>query len=261
MRNLNPILNLLRGAMLGALLSAPLAAPAFAAAEEIELPDVAFSFKGPFGSIDKAAAQRGYQVYKEVCSNCHSMKQVYFRTLEGIGLSAAEIKTLAASYDVPTIGDDGQPAERKGLPSDKFKVPYANEKAARAAQNGALPPDQSVIVKAREGGADYIYALMTGYTEPPAGMKMADGMNYNKYFPGHQIAMAAPLSEGRVEYTDGTKATLPQMAKDVATFLEFVAEPEMEQRKRMGIKIVLFLAMMTGLTYVVKRQIWSDVDH
>jgi ubiquinol-cytochrome c reductase cytochrome c1 subunit len=251
------LLNLLGGALLGALL----AGPAFAAVEAIELPDVAFSFKGPFGSIDKASAQRGYQVYKEVCSSCHSMKQVYFRNLEGIGLSAEQIKALAASYDVPTIGDDGQPAERKGLPSDKFKQPYANEKAARAAQNGALPPDQSVIVKAREGGADYIYALMTGYSEPPAGMKMGEGMNYNKYFPGHQIAMAAPLSEGRLEYTDGTKATVPQMAKDVATFLEFVAEPEMEQRKRMGVKIVLFLAVMTGLTYVVKRQIWSDVHH
>lgn len=249
-------LNLIGGALLGAFVAVPALAN-----EEIELPKVDFSFKGPFGTIDKAAAQRGYQVYKEVCANCHSMKQVYFRNLEGIGLSREQVKIIAASYDVPTIGDDGQPTERKGLPSDRFKMPYPNERAARAAQNGALPPDQSVIVKAREGGADYIYALMTGYGEPPAGMKMGDGMNYNKYFPGHQIAMAAPLTEGRVEYTDGTKATVPQMAKDVATFLEFVAEPEMEQRKRMGIKIVLFLAVMTGLTYVVKRQIWSDVHH
>jgi ubiquinol-cytochrome c reductase cytochrome c1 subunit len=251
----------LMGALLGALSLAPAAFMPASAAEHMELPKQNWSFSGPFGSFDKASAQRGYQVYKEVCAGCHSMKQVYFRTLAGIGLSDEQIKTLAASYDVPTIGDDGQPTERKGLPSDHFKAPYANEKAARAAQNGALPPDQSVIVKAREGGSDYIYALLTGYTAAPAGMKMGDGMNYNKWFVGNQIAMAAPLSDGRVEYSDGTKATVEQMAKDVTMFLTFVAEPEMEQRKRMGIKICLFLLMMTGLTYVVKRQIWSDVHH
>ncbi len=247
-------------AILGLALASLAAAPAFAA-EELEYPAQNWSFDGPFGTFDKASAQRGFQVYKEVCSNCHSMKQVYYRNLAGIGLSDDQIKAIAASVSVPTIGDDGQPTERPGLPSDHFKSPYPNEKAARAALNGALPPDQSVIEKAREGGADYIYALLTGYADPPADMKMGDGMNYNKWFPGHQIAMAAPLVDGRVDYADGTKATLQQEAKDVVTFLTFVANPEMEERKRMGVKVVLFLALMSCLTYVVKRQIWSDVDH
>ena len=231
------------------------------AAEEIELPKQNWSFEGPFGTYDKASAQRGFQIYKEVCSSCHSMKLAYYRNLAGIGLSDEQIKAVAASVEVPTIGDDGQPAERKGEPSDHFKSPYPNEKAARAAQNGALPPDQSVLIKAREGGPDYIYALLTGYTEPPAGMKMGDGMNYNKVMPGHQIAMAAPLSDGRVEYADGTKPTIDQEARDVTTFLAYIANPEMEQRKRMGVRVVLFLGLMTCLTYAVKRQIWSDVEH
>ncbi len=248
-----------RLAAVAALLTGFAAAPAFA--QEIELPKQNWSFDGPFGTFDKAAAQRGFQIYKDVCSNCHSMKQVYYRNLSGIGLSDAQIKAIAATVDVPTIGDDGQPTERKGLPADHFKSPYPNERAARAAQNGALPPDQSVIEKAREGGADYIFALLTGYTDPPAGVKMGDGMNYNKYFPGHQIAMAAPLSDGRVDYIDGTKPTLEQEARDVTTFLAYVANPEMEERKRTGIRVVLFLAMLSGLTYVVKRQVWSDVDH
>jgi ubiquinol-cytochrome c reductase cytochrome c1 subunit len=247
-------------AMVGLALASFAAAPAFAA-EELELPEQSWSFDGPFGTFDKASAQRGFQIYKEVCSNCHSMKQLYYRNLSGIGLSEDQIKAIAASVTVPTIGDDGQPTERPGLPSDHFKSPYPNDKAARAALNGALPPDQSVIEKAREGGADYIYDLMTGYADPPAGMKMADGMNYNKWFNGHQIAMAQPLVDGRVDYADGTKPTLQQEAKDVATFLTYVANPEMEERKRMGVKVVLFLALMSCLTYVVKRQIWSDVDH
>lgn len=236
------------------------AAPA-RAAEEVTLPHQNWSFEGPFGTYDKASAQRGFQIYKEVCSSCHSMKLAYYRNLAGIGLSAEQIKAVAASVDVPTIGDDGQPAERPGVPSDHFKSPYPNEKAARAAQNGALPPDQSVLIKAREGGPDYIYGLLTGYADPPPGVKMGDGMNYNKVMAGHQIAMAAPLSDGRVEYSDGTKPTLDQEARDVTTFLAYIANPEMEQRKRMGVRVVLFLALMTCVTYAVKRQIWSDVKH
>jgi ubiquinol-cytochrome c reductase cytochrome c1 subunit len=251
-----------RIATIGALLGMCLTGPAFAQEhEEISLPSQTWSFDGPFGTFDKASAQRGFQIYKEVCSNCHSMKQAYYRNLEGIGLSPEQVKAIAASVDVPTIGDDGQPAERPGVPSDHFKSPYPNEKAARAALNGALPPDQSVLVKAREGGPDYIYALLTGYSEPPTGMTMGDGMNYNKYFTGHQIAMAAPLADGQVEYTDGTKPTLEQEARDVTTFLAFIANPEMEERKRIGIRVVLFLAMLTCVTYAVKRQIWSDVHH
>ena len=249
-----------RIAVIGAVLGVLAATPAMAQ-HEMEYPKQNWSFAGPFGTYDKASAQRGFQVYKEVCSSCHSMKLVYYRNLTGIGLSDTEVKNLAATIEVPTIGDDGQPAERPGLPSDHFKAPYPNEKAARAAQNGALPPDQSVIIKAREGGADYIYALLNGYEAPPADMKMGDGMNYNKWFTGHQIAMSAPLTDGRVEYTDGTKATVEQMSRDVVTFLAFVANPEMEERKRLGVRVVLFLALMTCLTYAVKRQIWSDVKH
>jgi ubiquinol-cytochrome c reductase cytochrome c1 subunit len=248
-----------RIATIAAVLAVALAAPAMA--QEMEYPHQNWSFEGPFGTYDRGAAQRGFQVYKEVCSNCHSMKQVYYRNLEGIGLSPEQIKAIAATVDVATIGDDGQPAERPGLPSDHFKSPYPNDKAARAALGGALPPDQSVIIKAREGGPDYIYALMTGYGDPPAGMKMGDGMNYNKWFTGHQIAMVPPLTDGRVDYADGTKATLDQEARDVTTFLAYVANPEMEERKRMGVRVVLFLAFMTCVTYAVKRQIWSDVKH
>lgn len=240
-------------------LGAALVTPAVA--QEMEYPKQKWSFEGPFGTYDRASAQRGFQIYKEVCSNCHSMKQVYYRNLQGIGLDAAQIKAVAASVDVPTIGDDGQPAERKGVASDHFKAPFPNDLAARAAMNGALPPDQSVIIKAREGGPDYIYALLTGYEAPPAGMKMGAGMNYNKWFNGHQIAMAQPLTDNRVQYSDGTKPTLDQEARDITTFLAYVANPEMEERKRMGVRVVLFLAFMTCVTYAVKRQIWSDVKH
>jgi ubiquinol-cytochrome c reductase cytochrome c1 subunit len=230
-----------------------------AKAQEIELPKHEWSFGGIFGTFDRAAAQRGFQIYNEVCSNCHSLKEAYYRNLSGIGLTEEQIKAVAESKTVPTIGDDGQPAERPALPSDHFKLPFPNDKAARAANNGALPPDQSVIEKAREGGADYIDALLQGYGDPPAGMKIGDGLYYNKYFPGHQIAMPQPLQDDSVTYTDGTKATLAQEANDVTTFLTYIANPEMEQRKAMGVKIILFLAGMTCVTYAVKRKIWADV--
>ncbi|MCW3477578.1 cytochrome c1 [Limobrevibacterium gyesilva] len=235
-----------------------------ARAEEVTtapLPHQRWTFDGPFGTYDRAAAQRGFQVYKEVCANCHSLKLGYYRDLKGIGLSDGQIAAIAASVSVPTIGEDGQPAERPGLPSDHFHSPFPNENAARAAMNGALPPDLSLIEKAREGGADYIYALLNGYSEPPAGMKLGDGMNYNKYFPGNQIAMVQPLQNGQVTYADGTPATQEQMARDVATFLTYMASPEMEDRKRIGVKIVLFLVFMTGITYAVKRKVWADVHH
>ena len=247
-------------ALLGAFATlAVAAAPAMAEDEVVAKQN--WSFNGPFGTFDRASAQRGFLVYKNVCANCHSLKQGYYRNLEGIGLSEEQIKAIAASVTVPTIGDDGQPAERPGTPSDHFRSPYPNEKAARAALNGALPPDLSVITKAREGGADYVFGVLTGYGEVPAGMKMGDGMNYNKAFPGNQIAMPQPLQADQVEYTDGTKPTIEQEARDVVTFLEYIGNPEMEQRKRIGVKIVLFLVLLTGVTYAVKRQVWSDVDH
>jgi ubiquinol-cytochrome c reductase cytochrome c1 subunit len=249
------------GALIAAnLVSVSLAVPAFAAEEE-QLEKLNWSFDGPFGSFDRASAQRGFLVYQQVCSACHSIKEGYYRDLRGLGLEDKQIAAVAGAVTVPTIGDDGQPADRPALPSDKFRSPYANDKAGRASNNGALPPDFSVIVKAREGGADYIHALLTGYADAPAGMKIGDGLYYNKAFPGHQIAMPPPLSDDRVTYTDGTKATLDQEARDITTFLAYMANPEMESRKRMGIRAVLFLTLLTGLTYAVKRKVWADVHH
>jgi ubiquinol-cytochrome c reductase cytochrome c1 subunit len=237
------------------------AVPAVAAAAEAEMkfPPQVWSFSGPFGTFDRASAQRGFQVYSEVCSACHAVKQAYYRDLKGLGLSPKEIEAVAAAATLQVIGDDGQPGERPGLPSDHFRAPYPNEKAARAAFNGAYPPDLSVIVKARAGGADQLFNLLAGYADPPADVKMGDGMYYNKYFAGHQIAMPPPLVDDRVTYADGTRATVEQMARDVTTFFAYIAEPEMEQRKRLGVKVVLFLIFMTGVTYAVKRKVWSDV--
>jgi len=245
---------------LAAALGAIALAPAIAE-EEISYAKQKWSFDGPFGTFDRAAAQRGSQVFTAVCSNCHSLKQAYYRDLKGIGLENEAITAIAAGFNVPTVADDGSNAERPARPSDHFRSPFANEKAARSANGGALPPDLSVIVKARDGGADYIYALLTGYGEAPSSMKMGDGMNYNKAFTGNQIGMPRPLNDGQVEYADGTKATTEQMAKDVVTFLSYIANPEMEARKRLGVKLVLFLVLMTGVTYAVKRKVWADVDH
>ena len=243
--------------------AAALAFPVAALAQGMEaeaLPPVNWSFAGPFGTYDRASEQRGLQVWQAVCSNCHSMKEAYYRNLEGIGLTDDQVKAFASNITVPGGTDDnGQPIERQALPADHFKSPFANDKAARAANNGALPPDHSLIVGAREGGATYVYNLLNGYRDPPAGMKMADGMNYNIYFPGRQIAMAQPLHDDQVTYADGTKATMAQEARDVTTFLTYMSNPDMEQRKRMGVRIVLFLIGMTGVTYAVKRKVWADI--
>ena len=240
-----------------------LALPAAAMAQPMPpeaLPRQNWSFSGPFGTFNRAAEQRGLQVWQAVCSNCHSMKQAYYRNLEGIGLTADDVKAFASNITVPGGTDDnGQPIERQALPSDHFKEPFANDKAARAANNGALPPDHSLIVNAREGGATYVADLLNGYRDPPAGVKIANGMNYNIYFPGRQIAMAPPLHDGAVTYADGTKATVEQMSRDVATFLTYMSNPHMEQRKRIGVRIVLFLIGMTGVTYAVKRKVWADI--
>ncbi|MDI3308680.1 MAG: cytochrome c1 [Acetobacteraceae bacterium] len=245
-------------AIAGGLLAA---APALAAEGGVEIPNANFSFEGLFGTFDRAAAQRGFQVYKEVCSACHSMHQLYYRNLRELGLSEAQVRAIAATVEVQDgPNDEGQMYDRPGRPSDRFRSPFPNEQAARAANNGALPPDLSVITKAREGGADYIYALLTGYSDPPAGVTLMEGMHYNKYFPGHQIAMPPPLTgEGQVEYHDGTKATVEQMAHDVVTFLAWAAEPEMEQRKALGVRMVIFLTILGGLAYAVKRKVWADL--
>jgi ubiquinol-cytochrome c reductase cytochrome c1 subunit len=241
-------------------IAAALAVPVIAIADdEITLPRQNWSFDGIFGTFDRASAQRGFQVYNEVCSNCHGLQLAYYRNLAAIGLTPEQITAVAASKTVPTIGDDGQPAERPALPSDHFRSPFPNDLAARAAMNGALPPDQSLIINARAGGADYVDALLQGYGDPPAGTTIPDGLYYNKYFPGNRIAMPQPLRDDAVQYADGTKATLEQESHDITTFLAFIANPEMEQRKRMGVKVVLFLILLTGLTYAVKRKIWSAV--
>lgn len=252
----------LRRALSGAALAAALfVAPARAADEEAALPSVNWSFSGLFGTIDRAAAQRGFQVYDTVCSNCHSLKQAYYRDLMGLGLTEEQVKAIAAGKTVPDIDEAGQPTERPALPSDHFRSPFPNDKAARAVNNGGLPPDLSVITKAREGGADYVYAILTGYTDPPPGFHLMAGSNYNKYFPGNQIAMLQPLQDGMVDYTDATNPSLDQEARDVVTFLTFIANPELEQRHRMGVRVVLFLLFLTGLSYAVKRKLWAGVDH
>lgn len=216
--------------------------------------------KGVFGTYDKAALQRGFQVYKEVCASCHAMKFLYYRNLEELGYTEAQVKAVASQYTVTDgPGDDGQMFERPARPSDHFKSPFPNDKAARAANGGALPPDMSLLAKAREGGPDYIFAILTGYGTPPADVKMNPGMNYNAAFPGHQIAMPQPLTDGRVAYADGTPNSLENEARDVAQFLAWTSEPYQDERKQMGVKVVLFLLAFAGVMYAVKRKIWSGL--
>ena len=237
-------------------------APAQAAGPAITLPDTRFSFEGFFGVYDRGSLQRGFQVYKEVCSACHAMRQLSYRNLLEIGLSEEQVRAIAATFQVVDgPNDQGEMFERPARLSDRFRRPFANEQAARAANNGAYPPDLSVMVKARLNGADYMHALLTGYVDPPAGFTLMDGMNYNAYFPGHQIAMPNVLNPGQVEYADRTEATVDQMARDVTTFMAWAAEPEAEKRRAMGIRIILFLIILGGLTYAVKRKVLADVTH
>lgn len=232
-----------------------------AAGDVINIPNHNFSFDGLFGTYDRASAQRGYLVYQSVCANCHSLRQLSYRHLRQLGFTEAQVAGLAAQVQVQDgPNDEGAMFERDARPSDRFRRPFANDAAARAANNGALPPDLSVIVKAREGGADYLRALLVGYEDPPPGVTVQDGMNYNKYFPGHQIAMAAPIAaEGQVEYTDGTPATVEQMATDVTTFLAWAAEPELEARRAMGVRMMIFLTILGGLVYAVKKKVWANL--
>jgi ubiquinol-cytochrome c reductase cytochrome c1 subunit len=219
-------------------------------------------FDGLFGKFDRQAAQRGLQVYKEVCAACHGIKRIAFRNLTEIGFSANEVKALAATYDViDGPNNDGEMFERPGRPADRIPSPFANEKAARAANNGAYPLDLSLIVKARKDGANYVHSLLTGYKDAPEGKKIGAGMHYNPYYPGGQIAMAQPLYEGGIDYQDGTEATIDQMARDVVVFLQWAAEPEMEQRKKMGIRVMIFLLVMTAFLYAAKVRIWKRIKH
>jgi len=235
-------------------------ATAWAAGEITKPPAQDWSHHGLFGTFDRAAAQRGFQVYKEVCSSCHALSFVAYRNLEGIGFEPTQIDAIAAEYEVEDGPDEeGDMFFRPAKASDRFVSPFPNENAARAANNNAYPPDLSLMTKARIGGPDYLYALLVGYVEePPEGAEVLEGLYYNTYFPGHQIAMAPPLFEDGVEYADGTAATVEQQAKDVVTFLSWAAQPELEERKRMGIKVLLFMIFLTGLMYALKRKIWAD---
>ena len=236
--------------------------PAQAADEAAAPPSMKWSFDGLFGSFDRAALRRGFQVYTEVCAACHSLRLVHYRNLTAIGFSADQVKEIAAEFEVADGPDaDGEMFDRPARPSDRFVSPFPNDNAARAANNGALPPDLSLVTKSRIGGPDYIHGLMVGYKDAPDDMEMSEGMEYNMFFPGHQIAMPAPLSDEQVEYADGTEATVAQMAKDVTNFLVWAAEPELEERKRMGVKVVLFLVLLTGMLFAVKRAVWSNVPH
>ncbi len=250
----------LRSLLAGLFATGLLAAPAVA--QEADMPNEHWSFSSVFGTFDLASAQRGFEIYSNVCANCHSMKLLHYRDLSGIGLNAGEIKAIAANVTVPSgLDDQGNPKDGPATPASQFKSPFANDLAARAANGGALPPDLSLIVNAREGGPNYIYGILTGFADPPAGFKMQDGMHYNRMYPGHQIAMPQPLQDGTVEYTDGTPTNVGQESRDVVTFLAWAANPEMVERKQIGVKVILFLVFMTGLTYAVKRKVWSNVHH
>lgn len=244
------------------LLSFSLICSATVAAEnQVPLKENHWPFEGVFGKVDRQAAQRGFQVYKEVCAVCHSMNQLSYRNLKNLGFSEEEIKELAKSVTIKDgPNEQGDMFERPGLPSDRFVSPFTNDQAARAANNGALPVDLSLIIKARADGANYVYSLLTGYQEAPATFQMMPGLSYNEYFPGHQIAMPEPLSDGLVSYSDGTNATVEQMARDLVIFLQWASEPEMEQRKAMGLKTMLFLIAFTIIFYIAKKRIWSRLD-
>ena len=234
------------------------------AAEKVEYLKTDWSFKGLFGKFDRGALQRGYQVYSEVCSSCHSMKYVSYRNLAEKGgpeFSEAQAKAIAASFEV-TDGPnaDGEMFTRPGKLSGKFVMPYENVKAAQAANGGAYPPDMSVLVKARGGGANYIYSLLQGYEDPPMGVTLDDGVYYNKFMYGNKIKMSNQLSDGLIEYADGTEATVEQMSKDVTTFLMWTAEPHLEARHQMGFKAIVYLIILTILVYFSMKRIWSRIE-
>ena len=264
------------------------AGPAFAAEEGgtphypiNKLRQVDWSFAGPFGTFDKAQLQRGLKVYVESCSACHSMNLVAFRTLEDLGYSEDQVKALAANYEVQDgPNDEGEMFTRTAIPADHFPSPFPNQQAAAYANNGAAPPDFSLLAKARyvergfpqfvfdiftgynESGPNYIYSLLTGYQEPPAGVEVPEGAHYNPYFiAGPALAMAQPIDDGAVTYDDGSPETLDQYAKDVAAFMMWAAEPHMEERKRMGFMVILFLAIFSSLMYLTKKAVFANKDH
>ncbi|HWM31304.1 MAG TPA: cytochrome c1 [Methyloceanibacter sp.] len=228
-----------------------------------ELQRQSWTFAPPFGTFDNAQLQRGYHVYRDVCAQCHSLRLLSYRNLGEPGgpeFSAKAVEALAAQAQITDGPDDkGQMFQRPGRPSDRFRSPFANDQAARMANNGALPPDLSVMAKARPGGPDYIYALLTGYRDPPEGFTLAPGMHYNEAFPGHQIAMPGLLRDGMVGYTDGTERTLDNYAKDVSTFLMWTAEPKLEERHKVGTRVMVFLLVFAVIMYLAKRAVWAPL--
>jgi ubiquinol-cytochrome c reductase cytochrome b/c1 subunit len=259
--------------------------PLTARAQEAETPPAQkWSFAGPFGMYDPEQLQRGFKVYREVCSSCHSLKLLAFRNLADPGgpeFTEAQATAIAAGFQV-TDGpnDDGEMFQRPGRLADRFPSPFPNDQAARHANGGGLPPDMSTLAKARgyergfpwfildmftqyiEEGPDYIHAILNGYEDPPpAGVTLPPGANYNKYFPGHSIAMPKPINDGQVEYTDGTPATVDQYGRDVAAFLEWASEPKLDERKRLGFQVFVFLIVFTGLLYFTKKKVWHAVKH
>ncbi len=257
-------------------------APACAQMEaQVPPPPQKWSFAGPFGKYDEAQLQRGFKIYREVCSACHSMNLLSFRNLAepgGPGFSEAQIGTIASEYKISDLDDQGNPIQRPGRPADHFPPPFANELAAKASNGGTAPPDMSTLAKARtyqrgfpwfvidmvtqyqEQGPDYIAALVNGFKDPPPkGFQLPSGAHYNEYFPGHAIAMPPPLQAGQVKYDDGTPETIEQYSKDVAAFLMWAAEPHLVQRKRIGFQVMVFLIVLSGLLYFTKKKVWSAV--
>jgi ubiquinol-cytochrome c reductase cytochrome b/c1 subunit len=271
---------LLALALLGTMLvgGAPIAQ---AAGEAEHPPRVKWSFSGPFGKFDRAQLQRGFKIYREVCQGCHSLSLVAFRNLAepgGPGFSRAQAEAVAAEYKIKDgPNEQGEMFERAGRIADRFPPPFPNDAAARAANGGALPPDLSVMAKARtyergfpwfvfdiftqfqEQGVDYIDALLQGYVDKPQDVTLPEGSHYNKYFPGHAIGMPKPLNDGQVPYTDGSPQTVAQYANDVAAFLMWTAEPHMEARKRLGFQVMIFLLVFAVLLYFTKKKVWADV--
>ena len=267
-------------AVLAFAVSALLAAPAVAD-EQVTPPRVSWSFSGPLGKYDEAQLQRGFKIYREVCSSCHSLNLLSLRNLAepgGPGFTEAQVKQIASEYKIKGIDDAGQPNERAGSPADHFPAPFENEQQAKAANGGTAPPDMSTLAKARgyqrgfpwfvfdiftqyqEEGPDYIAAILKGYKETPKGFNLPQGGHYNEYFPGHSIAMPPPLQDGQVKYDDGSPETLDQYSKDVAAFLVWAAEPHMMARKRIGAQVIFFLIVLSGLLYFTKKKVWHEVE-
>ena len=235
--------------------------PIKAATSNIELIKQNWPFNGIFGRFDKASLQRGFKVYSEVCSACHGLRHVSYRDLVGIGYSNDEIKVIAGEYEINDgPNDEGEMFIRDAKISDKFVGPYENDQIARLANNGAYPPDLSLIVKARAGGADYIYSLLNGYKDFPESFEASEGMYYNEYYPGNQIAMPPQIEDDLVEFDDGTTASHMQIARDITSFLAWTAEPELENRKSLGVKTLFFLILITIMLLGVKRKVWKNLD-